>query len=41
MNIKITTSGDFEMAKALVDALPKEQPLRGLHPFAGEEERFL
>jgi 2-C-methyl-D-erythritol 4-phosphate cytidylyltransferase len=41
MNLKITTAADFKMAEALVDALPKDKPLRGLHPFAGEEERFL
>ncbi|REJ73034.1 MAG: 2-C-methyl-D-erythritol 4-phosphate cytidylyltransferase [Planctomycetota bacterium] len=39
MNIKITTQGDFKMAEALVNALPQEKPLGGLHPFANE--RFL
>ncbi len=41
MNLKITTADDFEMAKVLLDALPKEKPLRALHPFADEEPRIL
>lgn len=36
MNFKITTAGDFQMAKALIDQLPKEKP-NLLHPFAGED----
>lgn len=39
MNLKITTRADFEMAEALVDALPPEKSLKSLHPFA--DERFL
>lgn len=41
MNMKITTFGDFKMAEALVDALPKKKTLQALHPFADEEPRFL
>ena len=40
MNLKITTQDDFQMAKALFDALPKKT-LRSLHPFADEEPRSL
>lgn len=36
-NIKITTSDDFQMAKALVDALPNKSPLSFMNPFADEE----
>jgi len=35
-NLKITTAEDLRIAEALVDALPKDQPLRSLHPFADE-----
>ena len=38
MNIKITTFADFKMAEALVNALPKKQGLKSLHPFA--DDRF-
>ncbi len=40
MNFKITTSSDFAMAVAVIDALPKKT-LRALHPFADEEPRPL
>ncbi len=36
MNIKITTAGDFKMAEALVDALPRPKNLGRLHPFDDE-----
>ncbi len=36
MNLKITTPEDFEMAKALLDALPKDNLFNPLHPFADE-----
>ncbi len=36
MNLKITTPEDFEMAKALIDALPKDNLFKPLHPFADE-----
>jgi 2-C-methyl-D-erythritol 4-phosphate cytidylyltransferase len=36
LNIKITTQEDFRMAEVLLDALPKEKPFGGLHPFASE-----
>lgn len=36
MNLKITTSDDFRMAEALLNALPKEKLPRSLHPFADE-----
>jgi 2-C-methyl-D-erythritol 4-phosphate cytidylyltransferase len=39
MNIKITTQDDFRMAEALCESLPKDRPLKSLHPFA--DERFL
>jgi 2-C-methyl-D-erythritol 4-phosphate cytidylyltransferase len=39
LNIKITSQEDFRMAEALQGALPKEQPLGTLHPFA--DDRFL
>lgn len=41
MNLKITTRDDFKMAEVLLGALPKEQQLRALHPFADEPERPL
>ncbi len=37
MNIKITTQDDLRTAAALLDALPKENKLRPLHPFADEK----
>lgn len=37
MNIKITTYEEFKMAEALLEALPKEKPMRALHPFADEQ----
>jgi 2-C-methyl-D-erythritol 4-phosphate cytidylyltransferase len=40
MNFKITTMGDFKMAEAVVNALPKPQTLRSLHPFADEDPRL-
>ena len=36
MNIKITTYDDFKMAEALLDALPKDDLFRPLHPFADD-----
>jgi len=36
MNIKITLPEDFKMAEALLDALPKDDLFRPLHPFADE-----
>ncbi len=36
MNLKITTYEDFKMAEALLDALPKDDLFRPLHPFADE-----
>jgi 2-C-methyl-D-erythritol 4-phosphate cytidylyltransferase len=36
MNLKITTYDDFKMAEALVDALPKDDLFRPLHPFADD-----
>jgi 2-C-methyl-D-erythritol 4-phosphate cytidylyltransferase len=41
MNFKITTRADLRMAAALVDALPRKQGLRSLHPFRDEEPRSL
>jgi len=41
MNFKITTSADFQMAEAVVNALPKASVFGQLHPFADEEPRFL
>ncbi|MCA9039187.1 MAG: 2-C-methyl-D-erythritol 4-phosphate cytidylyltransferase [Planctomycetaceae bacterium] len=38
MNIKITTNDDFKMATALLDALPKKDPLRALHPFKDDPD---
>lgn len=40
LNLKITTQEDLRMAEALMDALPREQTLRALHPFADEEPGF-
>ncbi len=39
INLKITTQGDFKMAESLIDALPKDDGFKSLHPFA--DERFL
>lgn len=39
MNIKITTAEDHQMAEALLEALPRPDLMRDLHPFA--DERFL
>ena len=36
INLKITTQEDFRMAEELLNALPQQKPLRGLHPFADE-----
>ena len=36
MNIKITTPEDFRIAEALVDALPKDDFFRPIHPFADD-----
>lgn len=41
MNLKITTAGDFRMAEALVDAVPKKKSFKGLHPFADEDPSAL
>lgn len=41
LNFKITTGEDFRLAEVALDALPKPKILRGLHPFADEEPRFL
>jgi 2-C-methyl-D-erythritol 4-phosphate cytidylyltransferase len=41
LNIKITTAQDFKLAEAALDALPKPNALRALHPFADEEPRML
>ena len=41
LNFKITTGDDFRLAEAALDALPKAQALRALHPFADEEPRLL
>ncbi len=38
-NIKITTKQDFELAEALLESLPTDASLPGLHPFS--EDRFL
>lgn len=40
MNLKITTQDDFQMAKVLLDVLPKKT-LGSLHPFSDEEPRSL
>lgn len=37
MNLKITTTGDFRMAEALIDRLPKDDRRGLLHPFADED----
>lgn len=36
MNIKITTRDDFRLAELFVNALPKSDGLKSLHPFADE-----
>ncbi len=36
MNLKITTQEDFRMAEVLLDAIPRKDGLRPLHPFADE-----
>ena len=41
MNLKITTRADFDMARALVNALPDDKPLTRLHPFSDEDPRDL
>jgi len=41
MNLKITTPDDLRMAEFLLNALPKDNATRALHPFADEEPRFL
>lgn len=41
MNFKITSADDFRLAEVTLDALPKPQGLRALHPFADEEPRIL
>ena len=41
MNLKITTPDDLRMAEFLLNALPKDNAIRALHPFADEEPRFL
>ncbi|MAT16572.1 MAG: 2-C-methyl-D-erythritol 4-phosphate cytidylyltransferase [Planctomyces sp.] len=38
MNIKITTGEDFRIATALIDVLPKKDPLRALHPFKDDPD---
>ncbi|MEZ6045659.1 MAG: 2-C-methyl-D-erythritol 4-phosphate cytidylyltransferase [Planctomycetaceae bacterium] len=38
MNIKITTNQDFKLAMSLIDALPKKDPLRALHPFKDDPD---
>ncbi|MBQ15836.1 MAG: 2-C-methyl-D-erythritol 4-phosphate cytidylyltransferase [Planctomycetaceae bacterium] len=39
MNLKITTSADFEMAKTLLSAVPRDDPLARLHPFSEIDPR--
>lgn len=39
MNLKITSAEDFRMAEHLLNALPKANSLRALHPFADEDPR--
>ena len=41
MNIKITTGADFEMAGALLNALPKDDLPNRLHPFSELDPRDL
>jgi 2-C-methyl-D-erythritol 4-phosphate cytidylyltransferase len=41
LNLKITSSEDFRLAEAALDALPRPKTLRALHPFADEDPRFL
>jgi 2-C-methyl-D-erythritol 4-phosphate cytidylyltransferase len=41
MNFKITTHEDLRMAGALVNALPRKQGFRALHPFKDEDPRSL
>lgn len=41
MNIKITTNADFDMAKALLNALPKDDLPNRLHPFSEIDPRDL
>jgi 2-C-methyl-D-erythritol 4-phosphate cytidylyltransferase len=36
MNLKITTAADMRMAEALVDAVPRDNRPRTLHPFSDE-----
>jgi 2-C-methyl-D-erythritol 4-phosphate cytidylyltransferase len=40
VNLKITTQEDFRMAEVLLEALPKESPLGGLHPFAADNPHW-
>jgi 2-C-methyl-D-erythritol 4-phosphate cytidylyltransferase len=39
MNLKITTPEDFKLAELFVNALPRDQGLKNLHPFADENFR--
>lgn len=41
MNIKITTNADFDMAKALLNTLPKDDLPNRLHPFSEIDPRDL
>lgn len=41
INLKITTEQDFKMAKHLLEALPKNDVFKSLHPFADERPDFL
>jgi len=40
INMKITTAEDLRLAEAALEALPKPNVLRPLHPFADEEPRW-
>ena len=40
VNMKITTSEDFRLAEAALEAVPKPNVLRPLHPFADDEGKW-
>jgi 2-C-methyl-D-erythritol 4-phosphate cytidylyltransferase len=40
INMKITTAEDLRLAEAALEAVPKPNVLRPLHPFADEESRW-
>jgi hypothetical protein len=40
INMKITTAEDLRLAEVALEAIPKPNALRPLHPFADEEPRW-